>query len=126
MKADIHPNYIEQTITCSTCGTVVHTHGTVPTIRIDLCSQCHPFYTGKQRIVDTAGRVDRFNQRRIASEKVQKAAKTAATKKSRKDDRPSVPELSPAELAPAELAPSGNAPENANAAEGATSVGENV
>jgi large subunit ribosomal protein L31 len=116
MKAETHPNYVEMTITCSTCGTVVNTHGTVPAIRIDLCSQCHPFYTGKQRIVDTAGRVDRFNQRRTASEKAQKAAKSAATKRAKKDDRPTVPDLTPAELAP----------ENANVTEGATSVGENV
>jgi large subunit ribosomal protein L31 len=75
MKPGIHPNYVESTITCSTCGTVVHTHATVPEIRVDLCSQCHPFYTGKQRIVDTAGRVDKFNQRRAATEKVQRAAK---------------------------------------------------
>ena len=121
MKTEIHPNYVEQTITCSTCGSVINTHGTVPQIRIDLCSQCHPFYTGKQRIVDTAGRVDRFNQRRIASEKAQKAAKSAATKRAKQDDRPVVPELSPAELAPVNAAS-----ENANEAEGATSVGENV
>ncbi|MBV9469262.1 MAG: 50S ribosomal protein L31 [Abitibacteriaceae bacterium] len=75
MKKDIHPNYMEATITCATCGSVVHTHATVPTIHLDLCSQCHPFYTGKQRIVDTAGRVDRFNQRRAAGEKAQRAAK---------------------------------------------------
>ena len=75
MKPGIHPNYVESTITCSSCGSVVHTHATVPEIRVDLCSQCHPFYTGKQRIVDTAGRVDKFNQRRAATEKVQRAAK---------------------------------------------------
>ena len=74
MKAEIHPNYVESTISCSTCGSVVQTHATVPQIRVDLCSNCHPFYTGKQRIVDTAGRVDRFNQRRAAGEKAQKAA----------------------------------------------------
>lgn len=126
MKAEIHPNYVEQTITCSTCGTVVHTHGTAPSIRIDLCSQCHPFYTGKQRIVDTAGRVDRFNQRRIAGEKAAKVAKAAATKRAKKDDRPTVPELTPAEIAPAEIAPAGNAPQNANETEGATSTNEVV
>jgi len=75
MKKDIHPDYVESVVTCSSCNSVVHTHATVPTIRIDLCSQCHPFYTGKQRIVDTAGRVEKFNQRRAATDKVQKAAK---------------------------------------------------
>ena len=77
MKKDIHPNYVEATITCASCGSEVHTHATVPEIRLDLCSNCHPFYTGKKRIVDTAGRVDRFNQRRAVGEKAQKAAKKA-------------------------------------------------
>lgn len=75
MKKDIHPNYVEATVSCTSCGSVVHTHATVPEIRLDLCSQCHPFYTGKQRIVDTAGRVDRFNQRRVAAEKAQRVIK---------------------------------------------------
>ena len=75
MKEGIHPNYMEAVITCSSCGSEVHTHATVPTIRVDLCSNCHPFYTGKQRIVDTAGRVERFNQRRAAGDKAQRAAK---------------------------------------------------
>ncbi len=105
MKAEIHPNYVETVITCSTCGTVVNTHGTVPTMRIDLCSNCHPFYTGKQRIVDTAGRVDRFNQRRDAGEKAQKVAKAAAKKREKTDTRPTLPELSEAEKAPVEIAP---------------------
>ncbi len=81
MKKDIHPNYVEAVITCSSCKSEVHTHATVPVMRVDLCSQCHPFYTGKQRIVDTAGRVEKFNQRRIASDKVQRAAKSAARKR---------------------------------------------
>jgi large subunit ribosomal protein L31 len=80
MKDGIHPNYVEATITCSSCGSEVHTHSTVPTIRVDLCSQCHPFYTGKKRIVDTAGRVDRFNQRRAIGDKAQKAAARTAKK----------------------------------------------
>ena len=78
MKADIHPDYVETTITCTSCGSEVHTHSTVPIMRLDLCSNCHPFYTGKKRIVDTAGRVDRFNQRRAVGEKAQKDAAKAA------------------------------------------------
>ncbi len=70
MKPDIHPNYVPAKIVCLSCNSEVETHATVPLLRVDLCSDCHPFYTGKQRIVDTAGRVDRFNQRRIAAEKV--------------------------------------------------------
>jgi large subunit ribosomal protein L31 len=72
MKQDIHPEYGATKIVCLSCGTEVETRATVPLMRVDLCSSCHPFYTGKQRIVDTAGRVDRFNQRRAASEKAAK------------------------------------------------------
>lgn len=74
MKEGIHPNYQEATIVCLSCNSEVKTHSTQPNIRVDICSNCHPFYTGKKRIVDTAGRVDRFNQRRTAAEKAQKAA----------------------------------------------------
>ena len=74
MKPEIHPDYVATEISCTSCGTVVQTHATVPSMRVDLCSNCHPFYTGKQRIVDTAGRVDRFNQRRAAGDKAQKDA----------------------------------------------------
>lgn len=62
MKANIHPDYIEATIHCS-CGNEVQTRSTKATIRLDVCSACHPFFTGEQRIVDTAGRVERFNRR---------------------------------------------------------------
>jgi large subunit ribosomal protein L31 len=62
VKANIHPDYVESTIHCS-CGNEVHTHSTKPTIHLDVCSACHPFFTGEQRIVDTAGRVERFNRR---------------------------------------------------------------
>ena len=68
MKPEIHPDYMETKISCLSCGTEVETHGTVPEMRIDLCSNCHPFYTGKKRIVDTAGRVDRFNQKRAGAD----------------------------------------------------------
>jgi large subunit ribosomal protein L31 len=63
MKADIHPKYEETTITCG-CGNVINTRSTLSgELRIDVCSQCHPFYTGKQKIVDTGGRVDRYKKR---------------------------------------------------------------
>ena len=81
MKKDIHPNYAPATITCSSCNSEVHTRATVPTMRVDLCSNCHPFYTGKTRIVDTAGRVEKFNQRRDAGDKAQRAAKAAVRKR---------------------------------------------
>ena len=62
MKANIHPQYQEATVTCA-CGESFTTRSTKPEIRVDICSQCHPFYTGKQKLVDTAGRVDRFNRK---------------------------------------------------------------
>lgn len=63
MKTDIHPQYVEATITCMSCGTTWKTRSTKPEIRVELCSNCHPFYTGQQRIVDTAGQVERFMKR---------------------------------------------------------------
>ena len=75
MKDKIHPQYEDATITCLSCASEVKTRSTMPNIRVDICSNCHPFYTGKKRIVDTAGRVDRFNQRRTAADKAQKEAK---------------------------------------------------
>lgn len=62
MKAEIHPEYVDATITCG-CGTSWQTRATKPDIRIEICSTCHPFFTGEQRIVDTAGRVERFRRR---------------------------------------------------------------
>ncbi len=63
MKADIHPDYNEITVTCS-CGNKFETRSTnSKALNIEVCSQCHPFYTGKQKIVDTAGRVEKFRQK---------------------------------------------------------------
>lgn len=63
MKTEIHPNYDEINVTCS-CGHSFKTKSTVgKDLHLDVCSQCHPFYTGKQKIVDTAGRVDKFRQK---------------------------------------------------------------
>jgi large subunit ribosomal protein L31 len=59
MKAGIHPNYVEATVVCA-CGNSWTTRSTKPSLRTDLCNVCHPFYTGEQRIVDTAGQVERF------------------------------------------------------------------
>jgi large subunit ribosomal protein L31 len=71
MKADIHPNYVAIEATCS-CGNVIKTRSTIAkNISLDVCSECHPFYTGKQRVLDTAGRVAKF-QAKYA--KVQKKA----------------------------------------------------
>ncbi len=62
MKKDIHPKYVEADVSCS-CGNSFKTGSIKPVIRVELCSKCHPFFTGEQRIVDTAGRVERFQQR---------------------------------------------------------------
>jgi large subunit ribosomal protein L31 len=62
MKADIHPEFYNATVTCS-CGNVFQTGATRPTLRIEVCSKCHPFYTGEQRIVDTGGRIERMRRR---------------------------------------------------------------
>lgn len=63
MQADIHPNYGEITATCS-CGNTIKTGSTAgKDMHLDVCSACHPFYTGKQKVVDTGGRIDRFKKR---------------------------------------------------------------
>jgi large subunit ribosomal protein L31 len=62
MKSGIHPNYVEATFVCS-CGNSWKTRSTKETVHLDICGKCHPFFTGEQRIVDTAGRVERFRRR---------------------------------------------------------------
>jgi large subunit ribosomal protein L31 len=62
MKEKIHPNYVEATIVCS-CGNTWKTRSTKESVHLDVCSKCHPFFTGEQRIMDTAGRVERFKKR---------------------------------------------------------------
>lgn len=91
MKPGIHPNYVETTVICS-CGNTFTTRGTKPELRIDLCNVCHPFYTGEQRIVDTAGQVERFTKRMEAAAanvgsktKKQKRAEEAAALRAQKD-----------------------------------------
>ncbi len=62
MKADIHPEYTETTIRCA-CGNEILTRATVKNIRVEICSNCHPLYTGKQKLVDAEGRVERFRKK---------------------------------------------------------------
>lgn len=62
MKEGIHPKYVDAKITCA-CGNVIKTRSTKPEISIGICSACHPFFTGKQKLVDTAGRVERFKKK---------------------------------------------------------------
>jgi large subunit ribosomal protein L31 len=80
MKDKIHPKYIEAEIRCA-CGNVIKTRSTKPSVMVGICNVCHPFYTGTQKFVDTAGRVDKFQQRMV---KTQAAQAAAAVKKKKK------------------------------------------
>ena len=62
MKTDIHPSYTDTAVSCS-CGNTFTTRSTSDSVRVELCNECHPFYTGKQKLVDTGGRVERFERR---------------------------------------------------------------
>ena len=62
MREGIHPKYAEAKVTCA-CGNTFATRSTKPDIHVEICSQCHPFYTGRQKLVDTGGRVERFKRR---------------------------------------------------------------
>ena len=73
MKKKLHPKYVESTIICA-CGNVVHTRSTKPNIHVEICSKCHPFFTGKQKLIDTAGRIERFRRK---YEKFQKQETTS-------------------------------------------------
>ncbi|MFN8174085.1 MAG: 50S ribosomal protein L31 [Solirubrobacteraceae bacterium] len=73
MKAEIHPEYVTAHVRC-TCGNEFDTRSTQAEIHVEICSNCHPFYTGKQKLVDTGGRVERF-QRRAAKRQAEKASR---------------------------------------------------
>jgi large subunit ribosomal protein L31 len=62
MKENIHPNYEQTTIKCA-CGAIFETASTKKNLHVDICSKCHPFFTGKQKLIDTGGRIERFNKR---------------------------------------------------------------
>ncbi|HEY8899109.1 MAG TPA: 50S ribosomal protein L31 [Chthoniobacterales bacterium] len=76
MRADIHPNYVDTVITCA-CGAAYRTRSTRDNLKIGICAACHPFFTGEQKFVDTAGRVEKF-ARRYGSVKATRAAKKSA------------------------------------------------
>jgi large subunit ribosomal protein L31 len=96
MKKDIHPQYEEATVHCS-CGNTFTTRSTKKDLHVELCSQCHPFYTGKQKLVDSGGRVDRFKRR------LQKKADEPVTPKA-KAPKAEAPKPEPVAVA-AEAAP---------------------
>lgn len=77
MKSSIHPEYFETTVHCAGCDTKFVTGSTVPSARVDICSNCHPFYTGQKKLVDTEGRVERF-ERRMSQRAEQRKPKKAA------------------------------------------------
>ena len=74
MKAATHPNYVNATVVCG-CGNTFQTRSTQKEIRVEICAACHPFYTGQQKLLDTAGRVERFNQKYAKFRAAQKTAK---------------------------------------------------
>ena len=99
MKQGIHPQYMECTVRCS-CGNTWTTRATVPSMRLDLCDKCHPFYTGTQKLVDTGGRVQRFADKfggaaaaqlakaqAAKEERAKKAAEAAAAKKAAQEEK---------------------------------------
>ena len=83
MKAEIHPRYLESEMRCA-CGNVIKTRSTRASVVIGICNACHPFYTGQQKFVDTAGRVDKFQQRLVKTRAAQAAQAAAATAKKRR------------------------------------------
>ena len=108
MKQGIHPEYVVATVHCS-CGNTFTTRSTRSDLRVEICSNCHPFYTGKQKLVDTGGRVERF-QRRYAKQQAEQAAAVKEREAARKpiislpqqpDEAPPVEATSP-EATPAE------------------------
>ncbi|MBI5405095.1 MAG: 50S ribosomal protein L31 [Candidatus Kerfeldbacteria bacterium] len=86
MKTGIHPTYYtDAKVICTTCGTVLVTGSTEKEVRVEVCSNCHPFYTGKQNLVDTAGRVDRF-KRLVERRDTARATRTKRTAKAAKSE----------------------------------------
>ena len=77
MKTDLHPEYKETVITC-TCGAIYQTRSTSRDLKVGICAQCHPFFTGEQRFVDTAGRVEKFEKRFGAKAERRKKPKLSA------------------------------------------------
>ena len=82
MRSEIHPKYVEAEIRCA-CGNVIKTRSTKPHMMLGICNLCHPFYTGTQKFVDTAGRVDKFQQR-MAKTQAAQAAHAAKSPRKRK------------------------------------------
>jgi large subunit ribosomal protein L31 len=111
MKQGIHPEYVETKVTCS-CGNTFVTRSTKPELHVELCNQCHPFYTGKQKLVDTGGRVERF-QKKYAKQRADAEARAQA--RAAQAEAAEAPEAEVAQ-APAET-PEAETPESAETEE---------
>ena len=108
MKKDIHPKYFTDAKIICACGNVIETGSTVKEMKVEICSACHPFYTGKQKMLDTAGRVEKFNKKFSASggktvvRKPMKAVRTSVAPKHSKKVLSSAPKAKTAKAAKAE------------------------
>lgn len=131
MKQGIHPNYVECTVRC-TCGNTWTTHSTKSEIVVDLCDQCHPFYTGTQKLVDTGGRVQRFSDKfgaaaaarleaanKAKAAKAERAAQLDAERKAAKEAKAAAKAKRAAEFAKKSEAEATEAPEQEPVAEAA-------
>ncbi|MGC8873153.1 MAG: 50S ribosomal protein L31 [Chloroflexia bacterium] len=103
MKPGIHPEYVEATVICA-CGNTWKTRSTRPVLKTDICSKCHPFYTGEQRIVDTAGQVERFMQRVETSQRLQQVSEERRRAKEERRQARRIIELPDEQGLPAEEA----------------------
>jgi large subunit ribosomal protein L31 len=106
MKSGIHPEYVECTVNCG-CGANFTTRATIAQIKVEICSECHPFYTGKQKFVDTAGRVERFQKKYAWTGELKKKIEKATGKTG--EEAPQA-EAAPAEEPKAEAAPPSEEP----------------
>jgi|SRR5579872_2673718 len=88
MKQGIHPQYFTATVTCSSCGTKFTLGSTQETFHIELCSHCHPFYTGEERFVDTASKIDKFNKQRDLAAQIRVKMVAKKEEKAKKDSAP--------------------------------------
>lgn len=94
MKEGIHPEYKEALVTCA-CGNTFNTRSTLETIHVEICSRCHPFFTGRQKLVDTAGRVERFRRKYGEPGEKKKAKKAKKARKGKAPEGPAAPAATP-------------------------------
>lgn len=95
MNKQIQPTVNTDCVVTCACGNTFNTLSTLKQIKVDICSACHPFYTGQQKFVDTEGRIDKFNKKAKLMQQKLEAAKKAKANKSKKQETPSTPEKQP-------------------------------